>query len=144
MMNRVLFLCTTNSCRSQIAEGILKIMGKDDFEVHSAGVKATSVHPLAIQVMREEGIDISNQKSNVVSEFMGQEFDYVVTLCGVNAKSACPVFVGKAKNRLHWDFSDPAEAEGSQDEKLEVFRKVRDQIRTRTEEFIKESKELRG
>jgi protein-tyrosine-phosphatase len=100
-----------------MAEGFLKTMGKDDLEVHSAGTEATFIHPLATQVMREEGIDILDQRSESVTEFTGQEFDYVITLCGENAKSACPVFLGKAKNRLHWDFFDPAEAEGSEEEK---------------------------
>jgi arsenate reductase len=120
-----------------MAEGFLKTMGKDDLEVHSAGAKATFIHPLATQVMREEGIDISDQRSESVTEFTGQEFDYVITLCGENAKSSCPVFPGKAKNRLHWDFFDPAEAEGSEEEKLQVFRKVRDQIRKKIEKFVK-------
>jgi arsenate reductase len=120
-----------------MAEGFLKPMGKDDFKVHSAGTKATFIHPLATQVMREEGIEILDQRSESVTEFTGQEFDYVITLCGENAKSSCPVFLGKAKNRLHWDFFDPAEAEGSEEEKLQVFRKVRDQIRKKIEKFVK-------
>jgi arsenate reductase len=121
-----------------MAEGILKLIGDEKFKVYSAGADATSVHPLARQVMREKGIDISDQKSKSVSEFNGQEFDYVITLCGDNAKRACPVFLGKAKHRLHWDFFDPAEAEGSEEEKLRIFRTVRDQIRSRLEEFVKE------
>jgi arsenate reductase len=138
MKKRVLFLCTTNSCRSQMAEGILKLIGKGNFEIYSAGTEATSVHPLARQVMREKGIDISDQKSKSVAEFTGEEFDYVITLCGGNAKRACPVFWGKARHRLHWDFYDPAEAEGSEEEKLRVFRTVRDQIRSKLEKFVKE------
>lgn len=137
MKKRVLFLCTTNSCRSQMAEGILKAMGRDKFEVYSAGTETTLVNPMASEVMEEAGIDISNQKSNAVTEFMGQEFDYVITLCGENARRACPVFPGRTRNRLHWDFFDPAEAEGSDEEKLQVFRKVRDQIRKKIERFVK-------
>ncbi len=137
MKKRVLFLCTTNSCRSQMAEGILKTMGKDKFEVFSAGVEATSVNPITIKVMKEAEIDISNQKSKAVAEYMGQGFDYVVTLCGENARRACPVFPGRTRNRLHWDFFDPAEAEGSDEERLQVFRKVRNQIRKKIEKFVK-------
>jgi arsenate reductase len=138
MKKKVLFFCNTNSCRSQMAEGILKLIGKGEFEVYSAGVEVTSVHPLARQVMREKGIDISEQSSKSVSEFTGQEFDYVITLCGDNIKKACPVFWGEARHRLHWDFFDPAEAEGSEEEKLRIFRTVRDQIRLKLEEFVKE------
>jgi arsenate reductase len=137
MKQRVLFLCTTNSCRSQMAEGILKAIGGDEFEVESAGAKPYYVHPLAIKVLAEIGIDISSQRSKSVAEFVGQKFDYVITLCGDYAKDACPVFVGKAKERLHWNFADPAEAEGSDTEVLSVFRKVRDQIKTKIEEFLK-------
>jgi arsenate reductase len=138
MKKRVLFLCTTNSCRSQMAEGILKVIGKDEFETYSAGAEATSVHPLTREVMTERGIDISEQSSKSVAEFTGQEFDYVITLCGDNAKKACPVFWGEAKHRLHWDFFDPAEAEGNDEEKLRIFRTVRDQIRSKLVEFMKE------
>jgi arsenate reductase len=137
MKKRVLFLCTTNSCRSQMAEGFLQTLGKDKFEVFSAGAEATSINPIASEVMREAGIDISNQKSKAVPEFMGEEFDYVITLCGKNARRACPVFPGKVKNRLHWDFFDPAEAQGSEEERLRVFRKVRNQIRKKIEKFVK-------
>jgi len=142
MKRRVLFLCVTNSCRSQMAEAFLKAMGGGQFEVFSAGVKATSVHPLAIRVMAEVGIDISEQKSKSVAEFAGQEFDFTITLCGENAKSACPVFPGKVRRRLHWDFLDPAEAEGTEEERLEVFRNVRNQIEARIQEFVKEAKKL--
>ena len=135
-------MCTTNSCRSQMAEGILKAVGGDEFEVYSAGTKLSSVHPLAIKVVVEAGIDISDQKSKSVAEFKGGEFDYVITLCGAYAKDACPVFMGKAKYRLHWNFFDPVEAQGSQEEKLKIFRKVRDQIKTKIEEFIKQSNYL--
>lgn len=135
---RVLFLCTTNSCRSQMAEGILKAMGKNGFEVRSAGAEATSVHPLAIRVMAEAGVDISKQSSRSVSQFQGEEFDYAITLCGETATHACPAFIGRAKHRLHWDFPDPADATGSEQERLEVFRKVRDLIEAKMREFVKE------
>ena len=141
MKKRILFLCTTNSCRSQMAEGILKSMDKDKFEVFSTGAEATLVNPMASEVMKEAGIDISDQKSKAVAEFMGQEFDYVITLCGDNAKKTCPVFWGKAKHRLHWDFFDPAEAEGTREEKLQIFRKVRDQIKATLENFVREGRD---
>ena len=143
MKQRILFLCTTNSCRSQMAEGILKAMGGDEFEVESAGAKPSFVHPLAIKVMAEIAIDITNRKSKSVAEFIGQEFDFVITLCGDYAKDTCPVFIGKAKERLHWNFADPAEAEGSDTEVLSVFIKVRDQIKTRIDKFVIESKEIK-
>ncbi|UCB53684.1 MAG: arsenate reductase ArsC [Candidatus Zixiibacteriota bacterium] len=136
---RVLFLCTTNSCRSQMAEGILRAAGGNGFEADSAGAKPAFVHPLAAKVMAEAGIDISSQESKSVSQFQGLAFDYVITLCGDGARDVCPAFIGKMKHGLHWDFPDPAEAEGSEEEKLEVFRKVRDQIKARLEEFVKES-----
>jgi arsenate reductase len=143
MKQRILFLCTTNSCRSQMAEGILKTIGGDEFEVESAGTKPSFVHPLAIKVVAEMGIDITNQRSKSVAEFVGQKFDYVITLCGDDAQIVCPVFIGKAKERLHWNFADPAEAEGSDTEVLAVFRKVRDQIKTSIEKFIKEARGIK-
>lgn len=135
---KVLFLCNTNSCRSQIAEGILRYFYGDLFEVYSAGSVATSVHPLAIKTMAELGIDISNQRSKSVAEFIGQEFDYVITLCGDYTKGTCPVFIGKAKETLHWNFIDPAEAEGTEEEQLKVFRQVRNEIKKKLEEFVAE------
>ena len=101
-----------------------------------------SVHPLAIRVLAEIGVDVSNRRSKSVEEFVGKEFDYVITLCGENAKEICPVFPGKAKQRLHWNFIDPAEAAGNDEQVLAVFRKVREEIKTNIEEFVKESKEL--
>lgn len=133
---RVLFLCTTNSCRSQMAEGWLRMMGQDGFETFSAGAEATSVHALAIKVMAEVGIDISAQRSKSVADFAGQEFDYTISLCGEHAQSACPVFTSKVREQLHWDFVDPAEVCGHEDERLKVFRKVRDQIGMRIRQFI--------
>jgi len=139
---RVLFLCTTNSCRSQMAEGILKAIGKNGFEVWSAGAEATPVHPLAIRVMAEAGVDISKQSSKSVSQFQGEEFDYVITLCGDTATNICPAFLGKAEQRLQWNFPDPALAEGSEADRLEVFGKVRDQIKTKIESFVIAEREL--
>ncbi len=124
---RVLFLCTHNSARSQMAEGLLRDLAADRFEVHSAGTEATLVRPLAIRAMDEVGIDISGQESKRLEVYLDQPFDYVITVCD-EANEACPIFPG-AKNRLHWSFEDPSRAEGSEDVRLAVFRRVRDAIR---------------
>ena len=128
---RVLFLCTHNSARSQMAEGLLRQFAGDRFEVHSAGTVATLVRPQAIEVMSEIGIDISGQESKTLEGYLGQPFDYVITVCDA-ANEACPVFPG-AKRRLHWSFEDPAAAVGSEEERLRVFRSVRDKIREHLE-----------
>lgn len=131
----VLFLCTANSCRSQMAEGLLRSIGSGEFDAYSAGASATSVHPLAIEVMDELGIDIGGQRSKAVDEFACREFDFVITVCADDAKESCPVFTGKAETRLSWSFDDPAAAEGGREESLEVFRRVRDEIREVLERF---------
>jgi arsenate reductase len=131
---RVLILCTGNSARSQMAEGLLRQMDGERFEVESAGVEPSHVRPQAIEAMREIGIDISGQRSKSVDEFAGQEFDYVITVCD-NANERCPVFPGKTK-RIHWSFNDPAEALGDEAARLTVFRRVRDEIKARLQEFI--------
>jgi arsenate reductase len=142
---KILFLCDSNSCRSQMAEGVLRHYHKDRYDVYSAGVKLSSVHPVAIKVTEEIGIDISKQRSKLIEEFLGLDFDCVITLCGDNARDLCPVFPGKTKRRLHWNFPDPAQAKGRAEEVLEVFRKVRDEIRAKIEEFVKQSrKENKG
>ena len=133
-MKKVLFLCTGNSARSQMAEGFLKYMAGDRFEVYSAGVKPTAVNPLAIKVMAEIGIDISKHKSKSVMEFIDQSFDYVITVCG-NAQKTCPVFPGEHE-KIHWDLEDPAAAEGSEEEKLDIFRKIRNEIKKNTLNFL--------
>ena len=126
MKKRILILCTGNSCRSQMAEGVLRHYGSSRYEVFSAGTKPSSVNPLAIQVMKEIGIDISEHRSKHVDEFKGQSFDYVITVCD-NAKEACPFFPGNTK-RLHWEFPDPPHAEAVTEAVLNEFRKVRDMI----------------
>jgi arsenate reductase (thioredoxin) len=131
---RVLFLCTHNSARSQMAEGVLRNLGEDRFEVHSAGTEATRVRPLAVRAMDEIGIDISGQESKTLERYLGEPFDYVITVCD-EANEACPFFPG-AKNRLHWSFRDPSRATGSDQELLEVFREVRDEIRERIEKEL--------
>ena len=128
-MERVLFLCTHNSARSQMAEGLLRAWGGDRYEVHSAGVVATEVRPLAIQAMAELGIDISGQSSKAVAAYDGQAFAYAITVCD-DAREACPYFPG-ADLQLHWSFDDPAAARGTDAERLAVFRRVRDEIGAR-------------
>jgi len=132
---RVLILCTGNSARSQMAEGVLRHDGGGAFEVFSAGVKPGFVRPEAIQAMSEIGIDISNHRSKSVDEFVSQRFDYVITVCD-NAKESCPVFPGAAA-RIHQSFEDPpAPGVGDDDFRLAVFRRVRDEIRRWMEGFI--------
>ena len=126
MKKRVLILCTGNSYRSQMAEGVLRHYGSSRYEVFSAGTKPSSVNPLAIQVMKEIGIDISEHRSKHVDEFKGQSFDYVITVCD-NAKEACPFFPGNTK-RLHWEFPDPPQGEAVTESLIKEFRKVRDMI----------------
>lgn len=134
---RVLILCTGNSARSQMAEGLLRHDGGNKFDVFSAGVEASFVRPQAIKVMSEIGIDISNHRSKSVDEFLGQEFNYVITVCD-NANERCPVFPGKTE-RIHWSFDDPAAAKGEEETILETFRRVRDEIRDKLRAFIKTS-----
>jgi len=125
---KVLILCTGNSARSQMAEGLLRHDAGQRFEVVSAGTKPSSVRPEAIQVMREIGIDISGHRSKSVDEFSGQDFDYILTVCD-NARESCPVYLGHT-NRLHHSFDDPAAVQGSEEERLGAFRAVRDRIRS--------------
>jgi len=134
---RVLILCTGNSARSQMAEGLLRQMAGDRFEVASAGVAPTNVRPEAIAVMREIGLDISHHRSKSVDEFLTQAFDYVITVCD-NANEQCPTFPGSTK-RIHWSFEDPAAVVGYEVTRLNVFRRVRDQIKARLADFTKTS-----
>jgi arsenate reductase (thioredoxin) len=134
MKKRVLVLCTGNSARSQMAEGVLRRDGGEDFEVESAGLRPGGVRPEAIQVMREIGIDISGHRSKSVDEFSGRELDFVITVCD-NAKESCPVFPGKTE-RIHWGFEDPAAVEGDDATRLAAFRRVRDEIREKSAGFI--------
>lgn len=127
MKRRVLILCTANSARSQMAEGLLRADHGDRFEVESAGSRATLVRPEAIAVLGELGIDISGHRSKVVDEFAGETFDYVLTVCD-NAKETCPVYPGHG-TRVHHNFPDPAAVQGSEGERLAAFRAVRDEIR---------------
>jgi arsenate reductase len=133
MRTRVLILCTGNSARSQMAEGLLRHDAGDRFDVQSAGTKPSRVRPEAIAVMNELGIDISGQRSTHVDEVAGRRFDYVLTVCD-QAREACPVFPGQTE-RLHHDFQDPAAVEGTEDQRLAVFRRVRDEIRAYLKTF---------
>ena len=131
---RILFLCTYNSARSQMAEGLLRHLAADRFEAYSAGTEATRVRPLAIRAMAELGLDISAQTSKTLERYLGEPFDAVITVCD-QANEACPVFFG-AKERLHWSFPDPAQATGTEEEQLAVYRSVRDAIRSRIEQEL--------
>lgn len=140
---RVLILCTGNSCRSHMAEGILREAAGDLLEVHSAGSKpAGYVHPKAIEVLREIGIDISGHSSKHMDEFLDRDIETVITVCG-NADQACPVFPGQV-NRHHWPFDDPAHATGSDEEILAEFRRVRDEIRAVFRAYAEERRGGRG
>lgn len=133
---RILVLCTGNSCRSQMAEGLFRQYGGDRIEVCSAGLEPKGVHPRAIQVMQELGIDISNHTSDPLSHYLGQPFDFLITVCN-NAAANCPVFPG-AGTKLHWPFADPAEATGSEPEIMACFRSVRDQIAQQVKTWLAE------
>ena len=134
MSKRVLILCTGNSARSQMAEGLLRHDGAGVFEVFSAGTQPTSVRPEAIAAMQEIGINISDHRSKSVHEFTGQPFDTVITVCD-SAKESCPVFPAKTQ-RIHWSIEDPAAVNGSEDERRSAFRQARDELRGRLQAFI--------
>ncbi len=131
---RVLFVCTHNSARSQMAEGLLRHLAGDRFEVYSAGTVATRVNPFAIRAMAERGIDISQHTSDHIDRFMGQDFDIVITVCD-HARETCPYFPA-TREQLHWSFEDPAAAQGSDEAILQEFRRIRDQIEQRIREFL--------
>ncbi len=131
---RVLFLCTGNSARSQMAEGWLRHLAGDRFEVASAGTHPIGVNPLAVEAMREVGIDLSAHRSEHVGQYQTQTFDHVITVCD-RAKESCPIFPGSVRTH-HWSFEDPAAAAGSHEERLSAFRIVRDQILERLRVFL--------
>ncbi|MDD5038509.1 MAG: arsenate reductase ArsC [Dehalococcoidales bacterium] len=134
MKKRALLVCTNNSCRSQMAEGIVNYDLGNQLEAFSAGIMPTFVHPRAIEAMKEIGIAISGQRSKSMAEFTGQPFDYVITLCD-NADEKCPLFFGDVK-KMHVGFADPAAATGTEEEMMTAFRKVRDEIGSRLLEFF--------
>lgn len=135
-MKNLLVLCTGNSCRSQIAEGYLRHFADENTTVYSAGVETHGVNPKAIAVMAEDGIDISGHTSNNVDEYYDVNFDYIITVCD-NAKENCPFFPSKAE-RFHYNFPDPAKAQGTDEEVMNEFRRVRDMIKAYSHDFIKE------
>ena len=139
---QVLILCTGNSARSQMAEGLLRHDGGSDFQVESAGTKPSLVRPEAIAAMKEIGIDISGHRSKSVDEFSGKLFDYVITICD-NARETCPVFFTKAE-KLHHDFEDPAAVTGGESERLTAFRRVRDELRTFLKMFARDTRASRA
>jgi arsenate reductase (thioredoxin) len=138
---RILVLCTGNSCRSQMAEGFLKSFDKN-LEVYSAGTNpAEKVNPFAVKVMQEIGLDISHGKAENVDKYLSQSFDYVITVCD-NAKETCPLFIGNVKHQLHIGFDDPADAVGTEEEIMPVYRRVRDEIKNDFYQFyLKELKD---
>jgi arsenate reductase len=134
MRRRVLFLCTHNSARSQMAEGLLRALAGDRFEAASAGTEATRVHPLAIRVMDEIGIDLTGQASKTLDRFLDEPWDHVITVCDA-AEQRCPVFPGRA-SRAHWSLADPSAAPGTEAERLQVFRRIRDEISARIRAWL--------
>ncbi len=134
-VQKVFFLCTGNSVRSQMAEGLLNALGSGQWQAQSGGILQSYVHPLAIRVMEEIGIDISQQTSKSMDPFINKKFDYVITLCD-HAAQFCPTFSGQNK-RLHWPLEDPAAAIGTIEERLVVFRRIRDEIKRKIEELLK-------
>ena len=134
-VKKVLFLCTGNSVRSQMAEGLLNALGAGKWKAQSGGVFPSYVHPLAIRAMEEVGIHISEQTSKSMNQFLKKAFDYIITLCDEAARS-CPTFPGQSK-RLHWPLEDPAAAIGPIEERLVVFRRIRDEIKRKIEELLK-------
>jgi arsenate reductase len=130
---KVIIICTGNSIRSQMAEGFFRKY-KSNWEINSAGTNPKGLNPLSVKVMLEKGIDISSNKSKSINKFLGEKFDYIITVCD-NAKENCPYFPGGAKY-IHWSFSDPASTVGTEEERINVFRKVRDEIEKKILEFI--------
>ena len=137
---KVLFLCTGNSCRSQMAEGWVRALKSEEIEPYSAGVEVKPVDPLAVKAMAEVGIDISAQEPKDLGVYDDEEFDLVITVCD-GAKQSCPMFLG-ARENVHWSLEDPAEAEGTEEERMVVFRGIRDEIRRRVEHLIETGEAL--
>ena len=140
MKEKVLFVCVHNSARSQIAEAFLKLLAGERFEAESAGLEPGKLNPLAIEVMKEIGIDISGNKSKSVFDFYkeGRRYDYVITVCDESQAQKCPIFPGTTiTRRIHWSFDDPANFKGTWEEKLEKTRQVRDKIKQQIEQWLK-------
>lgn len=137
MVKKILILCTGNSCRSQMAEGYMRHFTGDKAEVFSAGIETHGVNPKAVEVMKEDGIDISGHTSNHIDEYRNIDFDFVITVCD-NAKENCPYFPSRAR-QVHYNFPDPAKAKGTDEDVIGSFRKVRDEIKTYCEQFVKDN-----
>ena len=139
-MQKVLFVCVHNSARSQIAETYLRKYGENRFVVESAGLEPGTINPLVVEVMGEEGFDLSDKQTNSVFEFyeQGRSYDYVITVCSKDAAESCPIFPGRGM-RLHWPFDDPSKAVGTQEEKLCQVRRIRDEIRVQVLSFLESS-----
>jgi len=137
---RVLFLCTGNSARSQLAEGLLRSFGGSDFEAYSAGTEPKPLHPLAVEAMREVGIDISGHRTKPLEHFLGRNFDYIITVCD-RARDSCPTFPGD-NVRIHWGFDDPAVVTGTGAEQIAVFRRVRNEIAERLRVWVTVQRKL--
>ncbi|MGO4548422.1 arsenate reductase (thioredoxin) [Paenibacillus sp. 2TAB23] len=135
----VYFLCTGNSCRSQIADGFLRALGSESYEVKSAGLEAHGLNPRAVRVMDEAGVDISEHSSDVIDPKILNQADYIITLCG-HANDHCPVVHNDKAEKWHWSFEDPAKATGTEEEIMAEFREVRESIKNRIERFVKEGK----
>lgn len=135
----VYFLCTGNSCRSQMADGFMNALGGDRYEVKSAGLEAHGLNPRAVQVMKEAGVDISNNTSDVIDPETLNRATFVITLCG-HADEHCPIIMNKNVTKWHWGFNDPAKATGTEEEIMSQFRSTRDAIKARIEQFIREGK----
>ncbi len=140
-MKNILVLCTGNSCRSQMAEGYLRYFAKDRATIYSAGVETHGVNPNAIRVMQEDGINISHHTSNNIGEYLNVNFDFIITVCD-NAKEQCPYFPSHAQ-KFHHNFPDPAKADGTEEEVMNEFRKVRDMIREYSRKFVKEYMQIK-
>lgn len=140
MNSRILILCTANSARSQMAEGLLRDLAGEQFEIYSAGSKPSTVNPFAIRAMQERGLDIRHHHSKHLNQFIDVPFDYVITVCD-NAAESCPIFPGPAQ-RIHWGFPDPAAVEGSDEALLEAFRVVRDAIEQQLRQWLKANHSL--
>ena len=134
---KVLFICVHNSARSQMAEEFLRTLAGDRFDVESAGLQPGEVHPLTIEVMREEGVDLSGKSTNDAFEFVksGKRYDFVIVVCDKETEEKCPTYPGTS-HRLHWPFEDPSKATGSRDEQLQAFREIRDQIKRKVGSFV--------
>ncbi len=142
MKTRVLFICTGNSCRSQMAEGLLRLSGRDAVEAFSAGIDPKPVHPLAIRTMADIDIDISRHRSKGLEEFLDQDFDFVISVCA-RAAEQCPTWP-RSREQIRWHFDDPVEASGTEEHKLAVFRRVRNEIRQRISLFLLANRIVRG